>query len=230
MAADASVPYAIDHPVESTDNNILATVSVLDAAVRNKVRRVVYSASASAYGNQQMMPLQEDMSVDLVNPYALQKYVGELLMRTWAGLHGIETVSLRYFNVYGPGMNPTGAYALAVSKFLQARVNKMPITIFGDGTVTRDFVHVSDIVRANVLAMTSQHVGRGEVINIGTGEATTIQSLAEMFGGDIQYSAPRVEGHDSRADTTRAHDLLGWKSTISLADGIAGLKASVGIV
>jgi nucleoside-diphosphate-sugar epimerase len=228
-AAVPRVPYSVEHPVETTDQNITGTVSVLTAAVRAKVGRVVYSSSGSSYGDQSVMPLEETMPANPVNPYGLQKYVGELFAHMWVDVYGIETVSLRYFNVYGPGLDPNGPYALAIGKFLMARKNNEPITIFGDGTVTRDFTHVSDVVSANMLAATSKKVGNGEVINIGAGRQTSIQSLAEMFGGEIVYAPPRIEAHDSLADNRKARELLGWEPKVTLEDGIADLKKRMGV-
>jgi UDP-glucose 4-epimerase len=223
-AALPRVPYSIEFPVETTDDNITGTVSVLTAAVRAKVRRVVYSASSSAYGGQDVMPLVETMPSSPMHPYGMQKYVGELFAKLWVDVYGLETVSLRYFNVYGPGLDPRGAYALAIGKFLQARQEGTPITIFGDGTITRDFTHVRDVVRANILAAESTKVGKGESINIGAGKNYTIQALAEMFGGDVVYGPPRIEAHDTLADNRLAKELLGWEPTIALEDGIAELK------
>ncbi len=236
-AAVPRVPYSIEHPVETTDENITGTVSVLAAAARAKVRRVVYSSSGSAYGDQRTLPFVETMIASPVHPYGLQKYVGELFAQMWPDLYGIETVSLRYFNVYGPGLDPNGPYALAIGKFLLARKNNTPITIFGDGTITRDFTHVSDVVQANILAADSKKVGKGEVLNIGTGHNTSIQALAEMFlpagrqaaAGDIIYGPSRIEAHDALADNTKAKELLGWAPSMTLADGIAALKKEAGL-
>ena len=228
-AAVPRVPYSIEHPVETTDQNVTGTVSALTAAARAKVRRFVYSASGSAYGEQTILPLVETMAANPVNPYGLQKYVGELFAKLWSETYGIETVSLRYFNVYGSGMDPNGAYALAIGKFALARKTGEPITIFGDGTVTRDFTHVSDVVHANLLAAESSKVGKGEVINIGAGRQTTIKALADMFGGEIIYAAPRIEAHDSVADNRKAKELLGWEPQVTLEDGIAALKKEMQI-
>ena len=145
-AAVPRVPYSIEHPVETTDVNITGTVSVLTAAANAKVRRVIYSSSGSAYGNQTILPLGETLPANPVNPYGLQKYVGELFAALWPSIYGIETVSLRYFNVYGPGLDPNGPYALAIGKFLLARKDNTPITIFGDGKQTRSFCYVSDLI------------------------------------------------------------------------------------
>ena len=169
------------------------------------------------------------MPENAVNPYGLQKYVGELFAAMWPGLYGIETVSLRYFNVYGPGLDPNGPYALAIGRFLMAQKSGEPITIFGDGTITRDFTHVQDVVSANVLAADSPNVGKGEVINIGAGRNVSIQALAEMFDVPIQYGPPRIEAHDSLADNRKAKELLGWEPTITLEDGITELKKEWGL-
>ena len=228
-AAVPRVPYSLEHPVETTDQNVTGTVSALTAAARAKVRRFVYSASGSAYGEQTTLPLVETMIANPVNPYGLQKYVGELFAKLWAETYGIETVSLRYFNVYGPGLDPNGPYALAIGKFAMARKNNEPITIFGDGTVTRDFTHVSDVVQANMLAIDSPNVGKGEVINIGAGRNVSIKALADMFSGEIVYAAPRIEAHDSLADNRKAKELLGWEPTIRLEDGIMKLKEEMQI-
>lgn len=229
-AAVPRVPYSIEHPVETTDQNITGTVSALTAAARAKVRRFVYSASGSAYGEQTTLPLVETMVANPVNPYGLQKYVGELFAKLWSTTYGIETVSLRYFNVYGPGMDPNGEYALAIGKFAMARKNNEPITIFGDGTITRDFTHVSDVVRANLLAVESPNVGKGEVINIGAGRNVSIKALADMFGGEIIYGPARIEAHDSQADNALAKKLLGWEPQVILEDGIAALKKEMAII
>jgi len=230
-AALPRVQYSIDHPVESTDANIMGTVSVLKAAVDAKVRRVVYSASGSAYGEQSTMPLVETMSANPVNPYGLQKYAGELFAKVWAHTYGLETVSLRYFNIYGSRIDPHGPYAMAIGAFLLARKEDRPLTIFGDGTITRDYTHVRDAVQANLLAAESAKVGKGEVINIGAGRNVTIQYLAELIGGkeNIQYASPRIEAHDSQADNHLAKELLSWEPQVTLEDGIAELKKEYGL-
>lgn len=232
LAAIPRVPYSVEHPVETTDQNVTGTVSVLTAAAEAKVRRVVYSSSGSAYGDQTQLPLAEDMIANPVNPYGLQKYIGELFCRIWPGIYGLETVSLRYFNVYGPKLDPTGPYALAVGAFLLAKKEGRPLTIFGDGTITRDYTNVKDVVHANMLAATSTNVGKGEVINIGAGRNVTIQYLAELINGGkdgITYGPPRVESHDSKADNRKAKELLGWEPTVKLEDGIAELQKLMGV-
>ncbi len=228
-AAIPRVPYSVEHPVETTEENITGTVSVLTAAARANVRRVVYSSSGSSYGDQTEMPLVETMLANPVHPYGLQKYVGELFAKMWPGIYGIETVSLRYFNVYGPGLDPNGPYALAIGRFLKAAIDKESIVIYGDGTITRDFTHVRDVAAANLLAAESPNVGRGEVLNIGAGRQTKIQTLAEMFGAPITYGPARIESHDSVADNSKARELLGWVPKMALEEGIAELKKEAGL-
>ncbi len=144
-------------------------------------------------------------------------------------VYGLPTVSLRYFNVYGPGLDPDGAYALVIGKFLKQRKKGETLTITGDGTQTRDFTHVRDVVRANILAAERQEVGNGEVINIGAGKNSTINRLAELIGGEIEHVPARLEPHDTLADNTKARELLGWTPSIALEEGIEELKKIFGI-
>ena len=209
---------------------MLGTVSVLTAASNEKVRRVVNSASGSADGTQDVLPLSEEMHANPVNPYGLQKYTSELFAKVWSSIYGLETVSLRYFNIYGSRIDPHGPYAMAIGAFLLARKEGRKLTIFGDGAITRDYTHVRDAVRANLLAAESTAVGKGEVINVGAGRNVTITYLAKLIGGEITYAPPRIEAHDSKADTRKAKELLGWEPTITIEEGIAELKKEFGIV
>ncbi len=228
-AALPRVQYSIEHPVETNEANVTGTLNLLIAAREGGVKRVIYSASSSAYGDQKELPLREDMTVSPKSPYGLQKYVGELYCRVWSAVHGLETVSLRYFNVYGPRLNPDGAYALAIGKFLRQRKEGKPLTIWGDGTQTRDFTHVRDVVRANLLAAESKKVGKGEVMNIGAGRNFSVNQLAELIGGEVLHEPPRVEPHDTLADNSLAKKLLGWKPEVSLEEGIAELRRFWGL-
>ncbi len=224
LAAVPSVPYSIEYPLETNNANVSGTLSILKAAKDAGIKRVIYSASSSAYGDQKVMPVREDMPAMPKSPYGVQKYVGELYCRMWSEVYGVETVSLRYFNVYGPGAKAEGAYAPVISKFLKQREADMPMTITGDGTQTRAFTHVRDVVRANMLAARSEKVGKGEVMNIGVGDNVSILKIAELIGGPIEFIPARLEPHDSCADYSRAKELLGWEPTISLFEGIAELK------
>jgi nucleoside-diphosphate-sugar epimerase len=224
LAALPRVQYSIEHPVETNEVNVGGTLNVLVAAKEGGVKRVIYSASSSAYGDQKTMPLTETMIPNPKSPYGLQKYIGELYCKVWNETYGLETVSLRYFNVYGSRMNPDGAYALAIGKFLKQRKERKPLTIWGDGTQTRDFTNVKDVVRANLLAMSSRKIGHGEVINIGAGRNFSVNQLARIIGGEVVHEPPRIEPHDTLADNSLAKKLLGWTPKVTLEEGIAELK------
>ncbi len=229
LAALPRVPFSIDFPQKSHEANADGTLSVLVAAKDAKVGRVVYSASSSAYGDQETLPLSESMAPRAMHPYGLQKWIGEEYCRIFSSIYGLETVSLRYFNIYGPKLNPEGAYALVIGIFLRQKKAGESLTITGDGEKTRDFTHVSDAVRANILAATSAKVGRGEVINIGAGRNVSINYLASLFGGPTVNIPARIEAQHSLADISRAKELLDWEPRIVLEDGIAELKKIFGV-
>ncbi len=223
LAALPRVQFSIEYPRESNDTNVGGLVSVLTAAKDGGVRRIVYSASSSAYGDQAVMPLVESMSAHPLSPYGLQKYIGELYCRLYSEVYGIETVSLRYFNVYGKNQDPEGPYALVIGKFLKQKADGVPLTVTGDGEQTRDFTHVRDVVRANLLASESALVGRGEVMNIGGGNNCSINRLAELIGGPVEHVQARLEPKNTLADTTRAYELLSWEPEVMLEEGIREL-------
>lgn len=229
LAALPRVQFSIENPIETSTVNILGTITALSSSVEAKARRFVYSASSSAYGDQETLPLHEELPPKPKSPYGLQKYVGELHTKLWNEVYGLPTVSLRYFNVYGPHLNPNGAYALVIGRFLKQKKEGKPLTITGDGTQTRDFTHVSDVVEANILAMESETVGKGEVINIGAGDNISINELAKMIGGEVEYVPARQEPKHTRADNTKAKKLLGWTPKVALKDGIVELKTLFGI-
>lgn len=225
-AALARIQPSITNPEEYHDVNVNGTFNVLQSAIKAGVRRIVYSASSSAYGIQEKMPETEDMEPRPLNPYATQKYIGELLMRTWANCYPIETVSLRYFNVYGPRQVTEGAYSTVIAIFLKQRAEGRPLTIVGDGTQKRDFSWVGDIVRANIFASQSDKVGKGEVINIGTGRNYSINEVAKLIGGEITQAKPRqFEVKETLAGNLKAKELLGWEPKISLEEGIKNLTS-----
>lgn len=229
LAALPRVQYSIEHPTETHAVNVNGTLNVLLAAKEAGVKRVVYSASSSAYGNQETLPLREDMLPAPLSPYGLHKFIGEHYAHVFSEVYGLSTVSLRYFNVYGPRLDPDGAYALVIGKFLKQRSEGGPMTITGDGTQTRDFTHVRDVVRANLLAAESTQVGHGEVVNIGAGRNASINELAHLIGGPVTYIPARLEPKNTLADNTKARELLGWIPEVALADGIAELKKEWGI-
>jgi UDP-glucose 4-epimerase len=228
-AALPRVPFSVEYPLESNEANITGTLSVLVAARDAKVKRVVYSASSSAYGNQTVLPLLETMTPNPMSPYGLQKYTGELYMKIFAEVYRLETVCLRYFNVYGSGMDPDGPAALAIPRFIAQHKRGEALTLTGDGTKTRDYTHVRDVVSANMLALESVHVGKGEVLNIGAGHNISVLELADLIDGGEAVGAKRIfiparaEAQDSRADFSKARELLGWEPTVQIKDGIAEL-------
>lgn len=228
-AALPRVQYSIEHPMETDRVNIGGTVAVLAAAHAAGVRRVVYSASSSAYGDQETLPLVETMEARPMSPYALQKYVGERYCALFSDIKGLETVSLRYFNVYGPDADPHGAYALVVAKFIEQRRNGEPMTIAGDGTNTRDYTNVRDVVRANILAATSPNVGKGEVINIGGGSQWSVNQVAEMIGGPTTQIEERLEPKATNAGIEKAKELLGWTPEVPFPEGVRELKRAAGL-
>lgn len=229
FAAVPRVQYSIEHPLESFEVNTKGTLNVLESARRAKMSRAVYSASSSAYGDQSVMPLVETMSTHPKSPYGLQKYEGELMCRLYSEVYALPTVCLRYFNVYGPGLDPEGAYALVIGKFLKQRSLGQAMTITGDGTQTRDFTHVTDVARANLLAAINDNVGKGETINIGAGNNASILKIAELIGGEIEHIPARLEPKDTLADNSLAKRLLGWTPSVSLEEGIGELREMWGI-
>jgi UDP-glucose 4-epimerase len=224
LAALPRVQFSIEHPVETHDSNVNATLNVLVAAAEAKVKKVVYSASSSAYGDQPTMPLKEGMREGPKSPYGLHKFIGELYCRVWSSVYGLPTVSLRYFNVYGPRQSDEGAYALVIAKFLKMRAEGNPMTITGDGKQTRDFTHVRDVVRANILAAESRKVGKGEVINIGAGKNYSVNQIAEIIGGPVEHIPARLEPHDTLADNSLAKELLGWAPQENLEEAMEELR------
>ncbi len=231
LAALARVQPSIKDPRTSHSVNSGGTTNVLVAARDAGVKRLIYSASSSVYGNQDTLPLHEEMEARPMSPYALQKYTGELSCRLFSQIYGIETVSLRYFNVYGPRQTTEadGAYATVIGIFLGQRADKRPMTLVLDGTQSRDFTHVVDVVRANLLAADSPNVGKGEVINIGTGKTYSINDVAKMIGGPTVWIEPRIEPKATLADIRKAKELLCWHPTIDFKEGIKELKKMHGI-
>lgn len=227
LAALPQVQYSIEHPVETSDINMGGTQNILLAAKEAGVKRVVYSASSAAYGDQEITPLVESMLPKPLSPYGVQKYTGEHFCRIWSEIHGLETVSLRYFNVYGPRQSNVGAYAPVIARFLKQKNEGKKMTITGDGLQTRDFTHVRDVARANILAMESSLVGRGEVINIGGGKEYTVLKIAQIIGGEYEFIAPQVGAKYSLADISLAKKLLDWEPLEDFEKGVEELKGMI---
>lgn len=220
LAAMPRVQYSIEFPEETFATNVTGTQNVLIAAKDGGVKKVIFSSSSSIYGDQEIMPLKEDMPAMPKSPYAMHKYMGEILCKQWSDIYELPTVCLRYFNVYGKRLDPVGPYALVIGIFMRLKKEGKPLSITGDGSQTRDFINVKDVVEANIKAATSDSVGNGEVINIGYGSSYSIKELAETFGGPIEYIAPRLEPKKSLADNTKARNLLGWIPKVSIEEGI----------
>lgn len=218
------VQYSIENPIETNAINAGGTLNVLEASRVNKIKRLIFASSSAIYGDQNILPITESMQVNPLSPYGAQKYICEIYMKLYAQIYGLETVSLRYFNVYGKRQSSTGAYASVVAKFMDFRKAGMPLTITGTGEQTRDFVNIKDVVSANLLAMESTKVGRGEVINIGSTEQTSVNQVAELIGGPVEYTEARIEPNDTKADITKAKALLEWEPTIGIEGGITELK------
>jgi UDP-glucose 4-epimerase len=230
QAALVSVPESIEKPVENNEINVTGTLNVLLAARDCGVRRVVLASSAAVYGNAPDLPKREDMLPEPVSPYALGKIAGEYYLRVFAELYEIQAVSLRYFNVYGPRQDPSSMYSGVISKFADVLAGGGVPTIFGDGKQTRDFVYVKDVAAANLLAMGSENVGRGEVFNIGTGRQTSLlellETLAGTFGRELTPDFAEARAGDikhSVSDIARARATLNYEPRATLEEGLKAL-------
>ncbi len=228
-AALPQVQFSIENPAETHDVNVNGLLNILELSQQNGVKRLIFAASSAAYGNQEKLPLVETMEANPLSPYAVHKYIGEVYCKLWADLYGLETVSLRYFNVYGPRQNHEGAYSSVIAKFINMSKLGLPLSITGDGNQTRDFIHIKDVVSANLAAMKSTHAGKGEVINIGGTTKVSVNEIAQRIGGSITYIDARVESRDTQADISKAEKLLAWKPTIDLKEGIDELKKEANI-
>jgi len=227
LAALPRVQASIEDPVRTTLVNDVGTVAILNAAHKAGVRRVVCASSSSVYGDSQDLPLNEDMSLNPMSPYALQKkHLEDWCVAFSKEPYNMETVALRFFNVYGSGADPKGAYALVIAKFLEQKRQGQKLTITGDGEQTRDFTHVSDVVRAMLFAAESKMVGKGEAINIGSGEETSVNKIAKLIGGETEHIAARLEPRRTLASVKKAAELLDWWPTVSIEKGIADLLHS----
>lgn len=232
LAALPRVTFSVEYPFETHDVNVNGTLQVLLSAKKNKIKRVVFSSSSSSYGDQAegLSFVEDTMIKKPISPYALHKLIGEHYCRIFSELYGVETVSLVYFNVYGPYFDPEGAYALVVGKFLKQIKDNEQMTICGNGEYYRDYTHVADVVGANILAMNKNTVGKGEVINIGNGNPKSVNELAKLIGGKtINIDARPGDILYTKADNQKAKELLGWEPQISLEDGIEQLKKDFGL-
>jgi UDP-glucose 4-epimerase len=244
LAAVVSVPISVADPIGSHEINTRGTLNVLEAARRNGVRRVVHASSAAVYG-ELAPPLHEEMLLKPLSPYAAQKLQNEIDAGVYARLYGLETVSLRYFNIFGPRQDPKSPYSGVLSIFIDALAEGRQPTIFGDGLQTRDFVYVGDVAQANLLALTNKEPGssdtpqgfalsprqggttKGAVYNVGTGKETTVleayRAIAQAMGVDMEPALGPERGGDIRhslANISAITEALGYHPETSFADGI----------
>ncbi|HEX30464.1 TPA: SDR family oxidoreductase [Candidatus Poribacteria bacterium] len=226
QAALPSVARSVENPIDTNDVNIRGTLNLLIAARDAGVKRVVYASSSSIYGDTPTLPKREDMPPNPISPYALTKYVGERYCQIFTWIYGLETVSLRYFNVFGPRQNPHSQYAAVIPIFIRAYLTDTPPTIFGDGEQSRDFTYIENVVQANLLAAEAEGVA-GEVFNIACGSRTTVNELAriiaEIVGSDVKpvHGPPRPgDVRHSQADISKAKRMLGYEPSVSLIEGL----------
>ncbi len=228
QAALPSVPRSVDNPAETHEACINATFNLLLKAKENGVRRVVYAASSSAYGDQEISPKVETMRPDPLSPYAVAKLVGEYYAQVFHRAYGLETLCLRYFNVFGPRQNPSSQYSGVISRFVDALAKGEQPVIYGDGEQTRDFTFVANVVNANLKAAQTDK-GIGEVMNVANGEAISlnelfkvVQVLLERPDIKVRYEAPRKgDIIHSLADNSKAIEYINYEKIIGLEDGLS---------
>jgi nucleoside-diphosphate-sugar epimerase len=227
LAARTSVPRSVKDPLETNRINIDGTLNVLVAARDAKVKRIVFAASSSAYGETPTLPKVETMQPAPISPYGVTKYVGELYAQTFGRCYGLENVSLRYFNIFGPKQDPSSPYSGVLARFCACFLEETEPVVFGDGEQSRDFTFVENAVQANLLACEAPNVS-GRAFNVGTGGRVTLNQTLELLGQlsgkplKPKYDPPR-EGdiRDSQADITQAREFLGYDPQVSFEDGLA---------
>lgn len=221
LAALPRIPLSIQDPIGTSKTNIMGTLNVFEASKQHNVKRVINTSSSSVYGNQDKLPLKEGMAPNPISPYGLQKWVGEKWAKIYTDIYNLPVVSLRPFNVYGPRIDANSDYSLALGRFLKLKFLGQPLQIDGDGEQTRGYCFVGDLVNAFVLAMQSQKIKGGEVINAGSDKAYTINYLADLVGGEKVYG-PAREGdiRHTKADVSLAKELLGWEPQTDFEDGV----------
>ena len=219
LAALARVQPSIEDPIPFNEVNITGTLNILLAAHKTGIKRVVYSASSSAYGNTDILPTPEDAPTNPLSPYGLQKYVGEQYCKMFSEVYGLDTVSLRYFNVYGEQMNFGGAYKTVIAVFIEQMQKGEKLNIVNEGNQRRDFTYVGDVCNANILAATTSNKFNGEVFNVGNGDNFSVNEVADMFGGEKKYGEKRIEPFETLADNQKIKS-LGWKPTGNLSEWI----------
>lgn len=220
MAADVSIPYCIENPVDSYVNNVNALLHVLEASRKANVEKLVFSSTSAIYGLTEKVCIETD-NPNPLNPYSHSKYAGEQLIKMYYDLYGFRGVSLRYFNVYGERQPSTGQYAPVIGIFQTQHKNGQPLTVVGDGNQTRDFIHVSDVVNANITVATTDVETYGEVYNVGTGKNFSIKKIANMISTNHIHIPPRpAEARMSLANIHKIKSIYGWSPKVELEDWI----------
>jgi UDP-N-acetylglucosamine/UDP-N-acetylgalactosamine 4-epimerase len=228
QAALGSVPRSINDPLTSNDVNITGTLNIFTAAKEKKIKRIVYAASSSTYGDHPGLPKVEDVIGNPLSPYAVTKYVNELYAKVYANLYGMQIIGLRYFNIFGPKQNPQGPYAAVIPLFAQAVIDNKPPTINGDGNHSRDFTYVANAVQANILAMFTENADAvNQVYNIACGQQTSLNELFNQLKDFAGSSLQPIYGPDrkgdvkhSLADISKAKKLLDYQPLISIQEGL----------
>jgi UDP-glucose 4-epimerase len=216
IASDARIQPAILNPRKSIESNAVGTANVLELSRLAKVKKFIYSSTSSAYGKKAILPNVETQASDPLTPYSTAKVFGENLARVYYNLYGLETISLRYFNVYGDRQPLKGQYAPVIGLFLKQHEEGKPLTVVGDGSQRRDFTHISDVVQANILASEVTD-GFGEVYNIGYGSNYSIIDIANMISNDVKFIPSRIgEVQETLASNSKFKDLTGWMPKVSL--------------
>ena len=226
QAAIPSVQRSVMDALSTNRSNVTATLNLLEKSRNSRVRRFVYAASSSAYGDTEVLPKMEEMPANPLSPYALQKWVGERYCKIYYELYGLETVSLRYFNVFGPGQNPYSEYSAVIPRFTTKLLAKEPITVYGDGEQSRDFTYIENVIEANMLGLRATNAP-GEVCNIGCGQRVSLNELIRMLEkilgvrAEVEY-APAKPGdvRHSLADITKATRILGYVPKIQIEEGL----------
>lgn len=227
LAALADIVPSIQQPRLYHEANVNGTITALEAARRAGVRRFVYAASSSCYGIPELIPTPETSPAKPMYPYALTKYVGEQYVLHWSRVYGLPCVSLRLFNVYGPRSRTSGAYGAVFGVFLAQKLAGKPFTVVGDGTQSRDFTFITDVVDAFVRAADSNVTG--EALNVGSGNTYTVNYLVSLLGGDVVHIPKRPGEPDSTfADTARIQRLLGWRPKTRFEDGVRRMLENIG--
>ena len=208
LAATPQVQYSIENPTDN--NNLYSLINMLEVSRILGVKRFVFSSSSAVYGNPKYTPINEDHPINPLSPYALHKLIGEQYCKLYSEIYNLDTVCLRYFNVYGNRMPKEGAYKSVISVFKE-QYNKESLNIVNDGEQKRDFIHVNDVIQANILATTSTKNHKGDIFNVGTGQAYTVNEIADMFGGNKKYGEKRIEPKNSIADNAKIRLDLDWE-------------------